>query len=43
MFGDKIDEYVKANQGLAKANNELTRAYEGLAHLENSPRDGYRY
>ena len=33
MFGDKIDEYVKANQGLAKANNELTRAYEGLAHL----------
>lgn len=30
MFGDKIDEYVKANQGLAKANNELTRAYEGL-------------
>ena len=25
MFGDKIDEYVKANQGLAKANNELGR------------------
>ena len=37
MFGDKIDEYVKANQGLAKANNELTRAYEACTQ-EKQPK-----